>query len=210
MPLLVPSSPPLPFTCFVVCTESDRQSIKMTEHLFEVLEKQGCFGPKDIDYLFELFEVFEDSWALQNFHTYHQQHLQQQLAPPNSAPPSFPISESRSMHTVLSSLSSIRSASVTPGTPNTSSSSYPPPHTHSSCPSHLQSHSPVTFKPRTCTIACNSIFLNDYNMLLQKRPTYINYYNLGKVPLMLQLRTHRVNESACLMTRVACILPKRV
>ena len=157
----------------LVRTESDRQSIKMTEHLFEVLERQGCFGPEDIDYLFELFEVFEDSGALQNFHTYHQQHLQQRQAPPNFAPPSHPISESRPSHTASSSLSSIRSVSVTPGTPNTPSSSHPP-HTHSSCPSHLQSHSPVTFEPRTLTIARNSIFPNDSNMLQRKRPTNIS------------------------------------
>ena len=158
----------------LVRTESDRQSIKMTEHLFEVLERQGCFGPEDIDYLFELFEVFEDSGALQNFHTYHQQHLQQRQAPPNFAPPSHPISESRPLHTASSSLSSIRSASVTPGTPNTPSLSHPPPHAHSSCPSHLQSHSPVTFEPRTLTVARNSIFPNDSNMLQRKRPTNIS------------------------------------
>lgn len=146
----------------LVSTESDRSSITSTERLFEILERRGCFDPVNIEYLHDLFDIFDDAPALQKLNMYYQNHVQPP-PPPNYAP--TPDTYAASDRNIQPSPSS-HFSSFQPSTPSLcagfsqagpfSSNSHP----HSS---------PANFDSRTITQSHNSIYPNDNN-LHKKRP----------------------------------------
>ena len=149
----------------LVRTESDRRSIILTEHLFEILEKRGCFDPVNTEYLHDLFDVFDDAPALRKLNMYYRNHVQP-LPPPNYAPPpdtpyaasdrNIPPSPTSPLSTSHPSTPSLSLASSQPFSSNS--------HPHSS---------PANFDSRSITQLRNSIYPTDTN-LYRKRPPSVH------------------------------------
>lgn len=54
----------------LIKTEANKCRIKTPVHLFEILERQGYFGPDDTEYLFDLFELLQESSSLRLLNNY--------------------------------------------------------------------------------------------------------------------------------------------
>ena len=161
----------------LVQTEADRRGITLTLHLFETLEKQGCFGPEDTEYLYDLFEVFEDCAALQSLNEYHKNHLMPppppRFAPSDQSPASSPSSTSPFPHTFPSPSTYTLSRPPFPSTPLPYTHIPPPLHTHSSSYprplssvtfSHPLHYTGPSFNPTAATKSQNAIFPNETNI----------------------------------------------